>query len=143
MLNKFCFLCQVEKALQNVADEKKHDSETRNKIKTSTETLNTDTTEVVKVTNIKNTNTSNNSKLKGVSQSILDRIREKEQKKMELAMTRDPKVELRLSRIERLPAMCRILKTYFTSERKVAITMEDCVNKLSDSYSSALQAGTF
>ena len=79
------------------------------------------------------------SKLKGVSQSLLERIRQKEQKKLELQMTRDPKTELKISRMERLPEMVRILRAYFTAEKKVAIPLEDCVLKLSESYGTALQ----
>ena len=74
----------------------------------------------------------------GVSSDLLERIRQKEQKKLELAMTRNPKKELRISRMERLPDMSRIIKSYFVSERKAAITLEDCVQKLSESYGTDL-----
>ena len=135
------FRQQVEKALKNVAAKTKlcGSEADNNRISTCPETDKNDSTESVKIAN--NKNLSKNNKLKGVSLSILERIREKEQRKLELAMTRDPKLELKLARMERLPAMSRILKTYFTSERKAAITMEDCVRKLSESSSSALQPG--
>lgn len=81
---------------------------------------------------------SKNTKLKGVSQSLLERIREKEQTKLQLEMTRDPIVEERISQMERLPEMSRILKMYFTSEKKVAIPIESCTIKLSESYGVSL-----
>ncbi|XP_066916304.1 DNA replication factor Cdt1-like [Clytia hemisphaerica] len=76
--------------------------------------------------------------LKSVSSDLLERIRQKEQKKIELAMTRNPKQELRLSRMERLPDVSRIIKAYFVAEKKAAITLEDCVQKLSESYGTDL-----
>jgi len=81
---------------------------------------------------------SKNTKLKGVSQSLLERIREKEQTKLQLEMTRDPIVEERIAQMERLPEMSRILKMYFTSEKKVAIPIESCAIKLSESYGVSL-----
>ena len=74
----------------------------------------------------------------GVSSDLLERIRHKEQKKLELAMRRNPKQELRISRMERLPDMSRIIKSYFVTERKAAITLQDCVQKLSESYGTDL-----
>merc|ERR1719354_791948 len=79
-----------------------------------------------------------NNKLKGVSSSLLERIRQKEQLKNQLAMMRDPEKEEKLARMQRLPEMCRILKSFFTTEKKVAITLEDCVQKMLESYGSAI-----
>jgi len=79
-----------------------------------------------------------NNILKGVSTDLLERIRQKEQKKIELAMTRNPKQELRISRMERLPEISRIIKSYFVAEKKAAITLEDCVQKLTESYGTDL-----
>lgn len=93
--------------------------------------------------NTKSAPVSKNSKLKGVSLDLLERIRLKEQKRLELAMTRNPQQEVRLSRIERLPEISRILKSYFTTEKKAAITVEDCVQKLTESYGSDIQASMF
>ena len=79
-------------------------------------------------------------KLKGVSTALLERIRAKEQKQNQIAMMRDPAKEERLAKMQRLPEMCRILKSFFTAEKKVAITLEDCVQKMGESYGTAISA---
>lgn len=86
----------------------------------------------------KNKNDSKNSNLKGVSQSLLDRIRQKEQQKAAIQMTRDPEKEKRLAMLERLPEISRIINSYFVTEKKAAIALEDCLTKLKDSYGSAI-----
>ena len=42
--------------------------------------------------------------------------------------------------MERLPDMSRIIKAYFVAEKKAAITLEDCVQKLSESYGTDLHS---
>jgi len=126
LLLKNNFSPKVANALQKASDGNTPFAST-NKTTTTTTTPTTTTT------------TKNQSNiLKGVSSDLLERIRQKEQKKLELAMTRNPKKELRISRMERLPDMSRIIKSYFVSERKAAITLEDCVQKLSESYGTDL-----
>lgn len=116
---------KVEKALHDAASTSDKTNKDNNKA-----VVTMDTNKAEKVTS--------NTKLKGVSNSLLQRIRDKERKKMELAMTRDPKQEDKLSKMERLPEMCRILKSYFTAEKKAAITLEDCTQKLLESYGTSL-----
>lgn len=43
--------------------------------------------------------------------------------------------------VQKLPELCRILKTYFISERKAAIPFEDACNKLVESCTSTLSSG--
>uniref|UniRef100_W5U6N2 DNA replication factor Cdt1 n=1 Tax=Ictalurus punctatus TaxID=7998 RepID=W5U6N2_ICTPU len=81
------------------------------------------------------------SALKGVSQSLLERIRAKEAQKLQAAMTRNPEQEARLGMMSRLPEMARILRNVFISEKKPALIMELACNRMIASYRSSLSAG--
>ncbi|MCJ8747424.1 hypothetical protein PDJAM_G00153310 [Pangasius djambal] len=81
------------------------------------------------------------SALKGVSQSLLERIRAKEAQKLQAAMTRDPEQEERLGMMSRLPEMARILRNVFVAEKKPALIMELACNRIIASYRSSLSAG--
>ncbi|XP_044068944.1 DNA replication factor Cdt1 isoform X1 [Siniperca chuatsi] len=79
--------------------------------------------------------------LKGVSQSLLDRIRAKEAQKLQAAMTRNPTQEECLLMMSRLPELARILRNVFVAEKKPALTMEVACNRMVASYRSALSTG--
>ncbi|XP_053188641.1 DNA replication factor Cdt1 [Scomber japonicus] len=79
--------------------------------------------------------------LKGVSQSLLDRIRAKESQKLQAAMTRNPTHEDRLLMMSRLGELARILRNVFVAEKKPALIMEVVCNKMVGSYRSALSTG--
>uniref|UniRef100_A0A8D3BAB4 Chromatin licensing and DNA replication factor 1 n=1 Tax=Scophthalmus maximus TaxID=52904 RepID=A0A8D3BAB4_SCOMX len=79
--------------------------------------------------------------LKGVSQSLLDRIRAKEAQKLQATMTRNPSQEERLLMMSRLGELARILRTVFVSEKKPALIMEAACNRMVASYRSALSTG--
>uniref|UniRef100_G3NCT9 CDT1 Geminin-binding domain-containing protein n=1 Tax=Gasterosteus aculeatus aculeatus TaxID=481459 RepID=G3NCT9_GASAC len=79
--------------------------------------------------------------LKGVSQSLLDRIRAKEAQKLQAAMTRDPKQEERLLMLSRLPELVRILRNVFVAEKKPSLNMEVACSRTVASYRSALSTG--
>ncbi|KAF4094393.1 hypothetical protein AMELA_G00014560 [Ameiurus melas] len=81
------------------------------------------------------------SALKGVSQSLLERIRAKEAQKLQAAMTRNPEQEARLGMMSRLPEMARILRNVFIAEKKPALIMELACNRMMASYRSSLTAG--
>ncbi|XP_060767969.1 DNA replication factor Cdt1 isoform X3 [Neoarius graeffei] len=81
------------------------------------------------------------SALKGVSQSLLERIRAKEAQKLQAAMTRNPEQEERLGMMSRLPEMARILRNVFVAEKKPALIMELACNHVIASYRSSLSAG--
>ncbi|TSK20073.1 DNA replication factor Cdt1 [Bagarius yarrelli] len=81
------------------------------------------------------------SALKGVSQSLLERIRAKEAQKLQAAMTRNPEQEERLGMMTRLPEMARILRNVFVAEKKPALIMELACNRMIASYRSSLGAG--
>lgn len=53
-----------------------------------------------------------NPKLKGISTSLIEKIRAKEAAKQQMAMLRNTDAEERLLRVSRLPQMVRILKAY-------------------------------
>ncbi|XP_062587109.1 DNA replication factor Cdt1-like [Saccostrea cucullata] len=78
--------------------------------------------------------------LQGVPQSLLEKIRAREAKKQELEMMRDPVEDKRSLMIHRLPEMMRILRAHFVTEKKPALTMENIVQKLTDSYKTTIQA---
>ncbi|XP_071767536.1 DNA replication factor Cdt1 [Centroberyx gerrardi] len=81
------------------------------------------------------------SALKGVSQSLLDRIRAKEAQKLQVAMTRNPAQEERLLMMSRLAELARILRNVFVAEKKPALIMELACNRMVASYRSALSTG--
>ncbi|XP_061820997.2 DNA replication factor Cdt1 [Nerophis lumbriciformis] len=79
--------------------------------------------------------------LKGVSQSLLSRIRAKEAQKLQAAMTRNPFQEERLLMMSQLGDLARILRNIFVSEKKPALTMEVACNRTAGSFRSALSSG--
>ncbi|KAI3362582.1 hypothetical protein L3Q82_001615 [Scortum barcoo] len=79
--------------------------------------------------------------LKGVSQSLLDRIRAKEAQKLQAAMTRNSNQEERLRMMSQLPELARILRNVFVAEKKPALIMEVACNRMMASYRSALSTG--
>ncbi|XP_020333788.1 DNA replication factor Cdt1 [Oncorhynchus kisutch] len=81
------------------------------------------------------------SALKGVSQSLLERIRAKEAQKLQAAMTRNPQQEERLVMMSRLGELARILRNVFVAEKKPALIMEVACNRMVSSYRSALSTG--
>ncbi|KAL6461392.1 hypothetical protein MHYP_G00295360, partial [Metynnis hypsauchen] len=81
------------------------------------------------------------SALKGVSQSLLERIRAKEAQKLQAAMTRNPEQEERLAMMSRLPELARILRNVFVAEKKPALIMEVACNRMIASYRSSLSTG--
>uniref|UniRef100_A0A8D0GRB0 Chromatin licensing and DNA replication factor 1 n=1 Tax=Sphenodon punctatus TaxID=8508 RepID=A0A8D0GRB0_SPHPU len=72
--------------------------------------------------------------LKGVSQSLLQRIRAKEAQKLQAVMTRDPRQEQRLDMLSRLPEMARILRNVFVAEKKQALPVEVACQRMITSY---------
>ncbi|XP_008121788.2 DNA replication factor Cdt1 isoform X1 [Anolis carolinensis] len=81
------------------------------------------------------------SSLRGVSQSLLERIRAKEAQKLQAQMTRDPQQELRLGMMGRLPEMARVLRNVFVAEKKPALTLEAACQRMLASYRSLMTPG--
>nr|XP_046205544.1 DNA replication factor Cdt1-like [Oncorhynchus gorbuscha] len=82
-----------------------------------------------------------NSALKGVSQSLLERIRAKQAQKLQAALTRNPQQEERLVMMSRLEELARILRNVFVAEKKPALIMEVACNRMVSSYCSAMSMG--
>ncbi|XP_073439518.1 DNA replication factor Cdt1 [Dendrobates tinctorius] len=81
------------------------------------------------------------SALKGVSQSLLERIRAKEAQKLQAMMTRKPQQEERLLMMSRLPELARILRNVFVAEKKPSLTAEIVCDRVISSYRSSMSAG--
>ncbi|XP_070574141.1 DNA replication factor Cdt1-like [Ptychodera flava] len=114
---------RVEKVLENVAA--KSDKEAESKMKA--------VESVTPQGSVKKVNG-----MKGVPQSLLERIRAKEAEKIEACMMRDPAEDKKTVQMEKLPDLCRILRGFFLSEKKAALTMEAATKKLSESYKSSI-----
>ncbi|XP_066569848.1 DNA replication factor Cdt1 [Amia ocellicauda] len=78
------------------------------------------------------------SALKGVSQSLLERIRAKEAQKIQAMMTRNPQQEERLLMMSRLGELARILRNVFVAEKKPALIMEVACSRVIASYRTVL-----
>ncbi|XP_069757357.1 DNA replication factor Cdt1 [Narcine bancroftii] len=76
--------------------------------------------------------------LKGISQSLLERIRSKEAQKIQAAMTRNMAQTERLHMMMRLPEITRILRNVFVAEKKPALNITVACNRVVDSYRSAM-----
>ncbi|XP_019360946.1 PREDICTED: DNA replication factor Cdt1-like [Gavialis gangeticus] len=81
------------------------------------------------------------SALRGVSQSLLERVRAKEAQKLQALMTRAPEREQRLAMLVRLPEMARLLRTVFVAEKKQALTVEVACAHMAGSYRTTLAPG--
>ncbi|XP_072135881.1 DNA replication factor Cdt1 [Mobula birostris] len=79
--------------------------------------------------------------LKGISQSLLERIRSKEAQKLQAAMTRNPAQTERLHMMTRLPEITRILRNVFVAEKKPALNITMACNRVIDSYRSSMPLG--
>ncbi|XP_070617912.1 DNA replication factor Cdt1 isoform X1 [Erythrolamprus reginae] len=79
--------------------------------------------------------------LKGVSQSLVERVRAKEAQKLQALMTRNPQQEQRLAMMSHLPEMARILRNVFVAEKKQALPMEVACQRMVDSYQALMPMG--
>uniref|UniRef100_A0A4W4GYK8 CDT1 Geminin-binding domain-containing protein n=1 Tax=Electrophorus electricus TaxID=8005 RepID=A0A4W4GYK8_ELEEL len=79
--------------------------------------------------------------LKGVSQSLLERIRAKEAQKLQAIMTRNPQQEERLAMMSHLAEMARILRNVFVAEKKPTLIMELVCCRMASSYRISFSPG--
>ncbi|XP_063169224.1 DNA replication factor Cdt1 [Candoia aspera] len=79
--------------------------------------------------------------LKGVSQSLVERVRAKEAQKLQALMTQNPQQEQRLAMLGRLPDMARILRNVFVAEKKQALSMEVACQRMVESYRALMPVG--
>ncbi|ODM88154.1 DNA replication factor Cdt1, partial [Orchesella cincta] len=80
--------------------------------------------------------------LKGVSQSLLEKIRNREREKLLTEMTRSPAESKKLMMIKRLPNFVKIIRNTMVSEKKVALPMDIVVDRVSHSLQSMTAADT-
>ena len=79
--------------------------------------------------------------IKGIPQSLLEKIRAKEAANMVGVLTRDPKEEKRIVMLNRLPDIMRIMRSHFVTEKKPALPWDSVVQKIRDSYKSCIALG--
>ncbi|XP_061403127.1 DNA replication factor Cdt1 [Lethenteron reissneri] len=79
--------------------------------------------------------------LKGISQSLIDRVRAREAARAAASMQRDPMAEERACRLRRLPAVARTLRGVFLAERRPALPMELACSRLVQSCGLGTTAG--
>ncbi|RWS11621.1 DNA replication factor Cdt1-like protein [Dinothrombium tinctorium] len=72
--------------------------------------------------------------LKGISSSLLMRVRQKEALSLALEMVRKPEEEKKLLMIKRLPEFIKILHNYFLCDGRGAILIDEVLNKCVESY---------
>ncbi|XP_078400635.1 DNA replication factor Cdt1 [Cetorhinus maximus] len=116
---------KMEKALANMA------------LKT-VETAKAATTVQKKEPNVECPSPGASNALKGISQSLLERIRAKEAQKMQATMTRTAAQTERLHMMMRLPEITRILRNVFVAEKKPALIITVACNRVVDSYRSVM-----
>ncbi|KAH7983815.1 DNA replication factor Cdt1 [Rhipicephalus sanguineus] len=74
--------------------------------------------------------------LKGISEDLLARIRERESFKLVKEMTLRPEDEKERAELAKLPEFIRITRSHFLAEQKAAIPKDDLVQKIRESFSS-------
>ncbi|CAH1780280.1 unnamed protein product [Owenia fusiformis] len=81
------------------------------------------------------------SALAGLPSSLLEKIRAKEAEKAVAKMMRPPECDVKLERLNRLPELARILRTYFVQEKRPAVLYDDVIQKMADSYRTGICLG--
>jgi len=79
--------------------------------------------------------------IKGVPQSLLEKIRAKEAANAVATLTRDPKAEKQLTMLKRLPDVMRIIRSHFVTEKKPALPIDSVIQRLHDSFKSSIAQG--
>ena len=121
---------RIQKALEIISSKEKKDQNNKAKIPDEKP----DKTETPE----KNEPKKDDVKLKGIESSLLERIRAKQKIKQEEALTRTTEQQQRDARIQRLPELCRILRSIFVTARKPALPMDDAIRKMKDSSRSPM-----
>ncbi|KAH3774263.1 DNA replication factor Cdt1-like [Dreissena polymorpha] len=79
--------------------------------------------------------------VKGIPQSLLEKIRSKEAAKAVESLTRDPKAEKRVVMLKRLPDIMRIIRSQFVTDKKPALPIDSVIQRILDSYKSCIAQG--
>lgn len=86
------------------------------------------------MTELQSGNKSNDALFKGISKSLLEKIREKQAAKQLAAMTRRPSQDVEAIKFGRLPELARHLRNVFVTERKGTLALETVLKKLENSF---------
>lgn len=78
--------------------------------------------------------------LKGISSSLLEKVRAREAAKRARDMTRSTTENKELEMLSRLPEMARIIRNSFVTEKKAALPWEMIAAKVTASYSSLMSS---
>lgn len=78
------------------------------------------------------------SALKGIPQSLLEKVRAKQAAKALDAMTRCPNKDKESLMYSRLPDIARLMRNTYVVEKKGVLALEEVINKLNNSYRSFL-----
>lgn len=90
--------------------------------------------ERAEMTELQTGNKSNDALFKGISKSLLEKIREKQAAKQLAAMTRRPSQDVEAIKFGRLPELARHLRNVFVTERKGVLPLENVLKKLENSF---------
>lgn len=86
------------------------------------------------MTELQTGNKLNDALFKGISKSLLEKIREKQAAKQLAAMTRRPSQDVEAIKFGRLPELARHLRNVFVTERKGVLPLENVLKKLENSF---------
>lgn len=86
------------------------------------------------MTELQSGNKLNDALFKGISKSLLEKIREKQAAKQLAAMTRRPSQDVEAIKFGRLPELARHLRNVFVTERKGTLALENVLKKLENSF---------
>ncbi|KAG0729771.1 DNA replication factor Cdt1 [Chionoecetes opilio] len=78
--------------------------------------------------------------LRGISSSLLEKVRAREAAKRAREMTRSTKENKELEMLSRLPEIARIIRNSFVTEKKAALPWETVAAKVAASYSSMISS---
>ncbi|XP_059164447.1 DNA replication factor Cdt1-like [Physella acuta] len=81
--------------------------------------------------------------MKGIPPALLAKIRAKEAQRLEDELTKKPEEDYKMKIMKRLPEIIRILRTYFVTEKKPALPIEEIYKKLGDSHKSGMSQRDF
>lgn len=131
---------------RNQAETQQKDAATTTTAPTKTETVadanklikeTTTATPTVKACTAASTTETSNL-LKGLPQSLIEKIRAKQAAKALDAMTRRPSQDQEATKYSRLPELARHLRNVFVTERKSVLTLEIIIKKIQNSFRANL-----
>lgn len=143
MLNKKATETKTEKESNLSVAEKTEDKEEKNRLNTAVK-VNATTTTATTIAPPTSTTTTTKEQpkstaptsnlLKGIPQSLLEKIRARQAAKEMDAMTRRPSQDQEATKYARLPKLARHIRNVFITERKSVLTQEMLISKIQNSF---------